>query len=47
MVLADHDTVTLRFETLAVGVLPVGIDTAFAVGVPDPLCSQAAVAAAG
>jgi hypothetical protein len=28
MVLADHDTVTLRFETEAVGVLPVGIDAA-------------------
>jgi hypothetical protein len=28
--LAAHETVTLRFETEAVGVLPVGIETAFA-----------------
>ena len=45
--LADHETVTLRFDTLTVGVAPVGIETAFAVGVPDPLWVQAAVAAAG
>jgi hypothetical protein len=46
-VLADQDTATLRFVTLAVGVLPVGIETAFAVGEPSPLCVQAAIAAAG
>ena len=31
--LADHETATLRLDTLAAGVLPVGIETAFAVGV--------------
>jgi hypothetical protein len=46
-VLADQETATLRLETLTVGVLPVGIDTAFAVGAPDPAWVQAAVAAAG
>jgi hypothetical protein len=45
-VLPVHDTVTLRFDTLAVGVLPAGIETAFAVGVPEPLCVHAALAPA-
>ena len=45
-VLPVHDTVTLRLDTLAVGVLPVGIETAFAVWAPEPLWFQAALAPA-
>jgi len=37
MVLVVQETVTLRFETAAVGVLPVGIETAFADCTPDPV----------
>jgi hypothetical protein len=46
-VFADQETVTLRFETLTVGVFPAGIDTALAKWVPVPVCVQAADAAAG
>jgi hypothetical protein len=46
MVLADQETVTLRFETEAVGAFPAGIVTAFADWLPVPTCVQAAVAAA-
>ena len=41
-----QDAVTLRLDTLAVGVLPVGIETAFAVWAPEPLWFQAALAPA-
>jgi hypothetical protein len=44
--LVAHETVALRFETVADGVWPVGIETAFAVGVPAPLPVQDASAAA-
>jgi hypothetical protein len=46
MVLADQETVTLRFDTDTVGWLPAGMVTALAIGAPAPSVFQAAYAAA-
>src|SRR5437660_935345 len=45
-VLPVHETVTLRFETAAVGVFPVGIETAFADWDPEPPPGHEALAPA-
>ena len=45
-VLPVHETVTLRFETAAVGVFPVGIETAFADWDPEPPPGHEALAQA-